>query len=92
MYIPPDRKGKTAFGQHPSRFLLAILFVLAGGFVKIFVIIIMRILQGAGCKNGLLTLIESNGSKLFPVGNQRIFSHDFMKSEFTLFEISLAKT
>jgi hypothetical protein len=92
MDIPPDRKGKTTLCQHPSRLLLAILFILSIVLVYILVIVIVRILQGAGCKNGLLTLIKSNSSKLFPVGDERIFSHDFVKSEFTLMDISLAKT
>jgi hypothetical protein len=92
MYIPPYRKGKTAFGQYTSGFLLAILFSLSIVLIYILVIIIVRIFQGARRQNGLLTLIESNGSKLFPVGDQRILSHDFVKSEFTLVDISLAKT
>jgi hypothetical protein len=70
MYIPPDRKGKTTLCQYTPRPLLAILFILSIVLVYILVIVIVRIFQGARRKNGLLTLIKSNGSELLPVGDQ----------------------
>jgi hypothetical protein len=88
MYIPPYGKGKTTFCQYTTCLLLPILFlfviVLTVLVRCIFIIIIVRIFQSTRCKNGLLTLIESDGAEFLPVRHQRVFGHDFVESEFTL--------
>lgn len=44
----------------------------------------IRILDRAAGKNGFLIRLESNGTEFFPIADERVLSHDFMQSQFTL--------
>jgi len=68
MYIPPDRKREATFGQHTHCFPLPILFFLYTILVFVLIhVIVMWILQSAGCQDGFLGLIEGNGAEFLPV-------------------------
>lgn len=94
MYIPPDGKRKTAFPQLSSLVFARLGFALFGrsvfglvvglvAFVR--VVIVVRVFECTGSQDGLLRLVECNGAELFPVRDQRVFGHDFVEGEFTLF-------